>query len=209
MTSKINIIDLGMGNTASLEHWIRSCNFQPLTVTSPESINSNILILPGAGSAGTFMEKLKSSGFVSKLHQLAEQKCKIIGICLGFQILFDHSEEEGGTECLKLLRGRVSRLNDNLIHNGWEHFELDKRQIYFPEEFWKVNKLRTQKISGRVYFNHEFGVIVGDSKYQTLPINTTLSHYAGFIIHKNILGMQFHPEKSQDTGKKLLQFLVG
>ena len=208
MTYQVNIIDVGIGNTASMENWLASCNFQSTTVRAPNEINAKTIILPGAGSAGTFMSKLQNSGFAEKIRELAINDCKIIGICLGFQVMFDRSEEDGGTDCLGLLNGSVNRLYNCNTHNGWEIFSIDKRKINFSAKYWPANSLRKQKIFGRVYYNHEYGVVTSNAKYQTISINETYRNYVGMLVHKNIVGMQFHPEKSQYTGKRILEFLV-
>lgn len=208
VTHQVNIIDVGLGNTASMEDWLEARNIHCTTVQSPAEITANTIVLPGAGSAGTFMRRLRSSGFADEIIKLVKTDCKLIGICLGFQVMFERSEEDGGVECLGLLEGIVEKLKGSEPHNGWENFNLDKSTIDFNGKYWPANAVRRKKITGRVYYNHEYGIVTSSKNYQTIPINGLLRNYVGMLIYRNIIGMQFHPEKSQSTGKTILEFLV-
>ena len=125
----VNIIDLGTGNIKSIKDWVEKANMPAKRVTKFKEIDCDTLIIPGVGCAGPFMDKLKKSSFDKAIIEHARSGKKIIGICLGFQILGDHSEENGGVHGLGLIKGNVEKLGKSLTHNGWENFYFDKKKI--------------------------------------------------------------------------------
>ena len=150
------------------------------------------------------MEPLKNYGFRNCLIDKANEGTKIIGICLGFQILADYSEEDGGVKGLGVLKSKVEKLKSSFSHTCWESFDFDKGQI----DNFRTNRLtRKRKISGRVFYNHEYGFVNFESCYdQKIPGD--LKKYSSMVIKDNIIGMQFHPEKSQTTGLNLLSMII-
>lgn len=197
----VNIIDVGLGNVRSIEHWLHRSNFFYNRVSKIEDFTSDAIIIPGVASAGEYMYKLKKSGLDKEIIRRAGQGQKIIGICLGFQILTDRSEEDGGTECLGILKGSVKYIDNNKTHNGWDNFQFDVREL---SENNYLKKKQKKIVSGRVYFNHELRV---DLDY--LPHTVSLDNgITSFVIQDNIFGFQFHPEKSQKTGQELLELII-
>ena len=197
----VNIIDVGLGNVRSIEHWLHRSNLFYNRVSKIEDLTTDVIVIPGVASAGEYMCKLKKSGLDKEIIRRAGQGQKIIGICLGFQILTDHSEENGGTECLGILKGSVKYIDNNKTHNGWDKFQLDARDLSRNNY---LKKKQRKVVSGRVYFNHELRV---DIDY--LPHTVRLDNgITSFVIRDNIFGFQFHPEKSQKTGQELLELII-
>jgi len=187
----VNIIDVGLGNIASIEHWVDSCQLSSKRVANTSQLTNDPIIIPGVASAGEYMDRLKR----------CQSGQKIIGICLGFQIMMNSSEEDSGVRCLGLLDGTTKYIKDKNTHNGWEDFKIDTREVkhnvFFP-------KKSTKKVDGRVYFNHELMVELEEDA-STHILSNGITSYA---FKHNIFGMQFHPEKSQQTGQDLLKLII-
>jgi len=196
----VNIIDVGLGNIRSIEHWIDRSNLLCKRVPDVESITDDVIIIPGVASAGEYMRRLKERGLDKEIIDRSRQGQKIIGICLGFQILTDYSEEDGGIECLGILKGSTKYIDEHKTHNGWDDFHLDARKF---SENLHIKKKQKKIVSGRVYFNHELRVEVKCSHASQLDNGIT-----SFSIQDNIFGFQFHPEKSQNTGQELLELII-
>ena len=96
----INIVDVGLGNVCSIEHWLNKCSLISRRVKKVEDFSDDAIIIPGVASAGEFMKRLNQSGMDKEIIKKAKKKQKIIGICLGFQILTNFSAEDGGVKCL-------------------------------------------------------------------------------------------------------------
>ncbi len=195
----INIIDVGLGNIRSIEHWIGRSNFDCKRVFKIEDFTNDAIIIPGVASAGEYMHRLVNLGLDREIIRRSSQGQKIIGICLGFQILTNYSEEDGGIECLGIIKGSTNYLDDNIIHNGWDSFYFDIRELQN-----NFHRKRKKIVSGRVYFNHELRVNMECDSYSKKLDNNITS----FAIKDNIFGFQFHPEKSQRTGQELLELII-
>lgn len=190
------IVDYGLGNLDSL---IRACEQVEYDVTvsgDPTLIaQADSIILPGVGAFGDAMQALKEQQLDTLLIQRAKADIPFLGICLGMQVLFESSEENGYHEGLGLLQGKVRRIPPNVKvpHMGWNKLEIERKDIVvknvLPGEY--------------VYYVHSYYAdcpkeyIVASSNYGvTIP---------GIVQFGNIYGMQFHPEKSSEVGLRLLK----
>lgn len=206
---KIDVVDVGSGNIRSVLNWLESCNLSANCVSSPESITADTIILPGVGAAENMMEKLEARDFIKSLKSLRDSNIRLIGICLGFQILFESTEENSGIQTLGILPGKVEKIQRTVpSHNAWEEFALDLTSVSDLANWQQHFKSRKKYLVGRCYYNHEYAVVNRTINGISLPISNTLCEYSGFVINKNVLGMQFHPEKSQKFGKELLRCLL-
>ena len=196
----VSIIDVGLGNVRSIEHWLDRSNLFYKRVPEVESVTDDVIIIPGVSSAGEYMRRLKERGLDKEIIDRSRQGQKIIGICLGFQILTDYSEEDGGIECLGILKGSTKYIDGHKTHNGWDAFHLDARKF---SENLHIKKKQKKIVSGRVYFNHELRVELELSHASQLDNGIT-----SFSIQDNIFGFQFHPEKSQKAGQELLELII-
>jgi len=196
-----NIIDVGLGNVRSIEHWLDRSNLLYNRVTTKRDFSSGPIIIPGVASAGEYMQKLTDSGLDKAIVRRSRQGQKIIGICLGFQLLTDYSEEDGGVKCLGILKGSTKYIDKQKTHNGWEVFYFDSRDFDINPY---IQKKRKKIVSGRVYFNHELRVELEPFIYSKKLNNKITS----FAVKDNIFGFQFHPEKSQRTGQELLELII-
>jgi len=205
---KIELLDVGVGNVCSVRNWFSKLNVSLDIIDKPKKKQSDLLVLPGVGSVGMFMESIHSKKFKNYIDDHVLSGKRLIGICLGFQVMSKFSEEDGGVECLGYLDATVEKLPYGMNHNQWEPFYLDRRTM-FPEDFKSKLSLSGKKIiDGRVFYNHEYGVVSDKKKYFNLSISDSLETYSSLIVSKNIIGIQFHPEKSQVTGLELLKIIL-
>lgn len=204
---KVDILDIGSGNIRSIKNWVENANIQASVVSEIKELKSDLLILPGVGSVGSYMARLKQRGYDQAVLEHVDKGGRLLGICLGFQIMSSHSDEDGGVDCLGLINGRVERLKGNISHNGWEGIQFDKSCMN-GQNFHSVGKLSRQRIlRGRVFYNHEYGFLNSDTEAYSLPVSNSLSQYSGLLVKDKIIGMQFHPEKSQISGSQLISMI--
>ena len=202
MDKRILTVDYGMGNLWSVQNALRYLGYEPELSSEPEQIRSaDYLILPGVGSFRKAMEVLKKSGMDQAILDAVKSGAKILGICLGMQLLGASSTEDGFTEGLGLIPLPVERfsfeaLNGNKIpHIGFNAVSFNRRQDLFnglPEaaDFYFVH-------SFRMHSREDFNAITGICDYGR--------PFLAAFQKDNICGTQFHPEKSQTNGLLLLQ----
>ncbi len=193
---RIGIIDIGIGNTHSLQSALSRNGYLPEFVCTPESmLSQDVIILPGVGAFPFAMEALRAKGFDVALKTWAAANRPLIGICLGMQLLYDTGLEMTATEGLSLLKGVVSPLPPlmKVPHMGWN--TLDS---------CTVSPL-TQEIvqQSAVYFVHSFYVANDDSKTHLATCDYGVTIPA-IVKSGNIIGFQFHPEKSGLLGQHML-----
>jgi glutamine amidotransferase len=197
----VAIIDYGVGNLRSVEKAFAATGCEAL-VTSDESElrNAQRLVLPGVGAFGACMKALRERGFDRLVREQARKGMPVLGVCVGMQLLFDESDEFGSTHGLGLLRGRVRKFQNDLVvpHVGWNRIHQQR-----PHELFDG-----VAEGSFCYFVHSFycepaddAVVAGETEYGT--------RYASVVIEKNICGVQFHPEKSQDVGLRMLRNFAG
>ena len=202
---EVAIIDYGVGNLRSVEKAFAAMGGDAL-VTSDQALlrNAERLVLPGVGAFAACMRELSSRGFDQLVHERVKQGTPLLGVCVGMQMLFDESEEFGKTEGLGLLKGCVRRFPNDLPGNlavpqvGWNQVRHRGRHpllIDIPDNSF-------------FYFVHSYfcdagdsGVVIGETEYG-MP-------YPSVVAQENICGVQFHPEKSQTAGLRLLANFAG
>jgi glutamine amidotransferase len=195
--SQVAIIDYGVGNLRSVEKAFAATGCEA-TVTSDETElrAAERLVLPGVGAFAACMKALSERGFDGLVRERAGAGVPLLGVCVGMQLLFDESEEFGSTPGLGLLRGRVRRFKTELVvpQVGWNRIHHRREHVLFDGV----------ADGAFCYFVHSFycqpadeSVIVGETEYD--------ARYASVVAEKNICGVQFHPEKSQDVGLRMLR----
>ncbi|MBU5265487.1 imidazole glycerol phosphate synthase subunit HisH [Virgibacillus proomii] len=193
----IAIIDYGSGNIKSLQFALEKVGLSPqITIDETVIATSDAIILPGVGAFQDAMQALNNQGLTEIIKREADNGKPVLGICLGMQLFYEISEEDGEAEGLGLLKGRVSKITGKVKvpHMGWN--SLSKHQSS-P----LVNQILEYSF---VYFVHSYAV----KEYAENTLIATCD-YAGtipaIVQQGNIIGMQFHPEKSGDIGLKLLE----
>lgn len=196
----IVIIDYGMGNLRSVQKALEKVGAQAVISQDPMEIQkADKVILPGVGAMLPAMEKLKTLGLVSVITESIESGKPFLGICLGLQLLFEKSSEGGDIAGLGVIKGNVERFQKLKVpHMGWNQLHIQKRQCPL---FTGVEDL------ANVYFCHSYFVQPTDMSVTATTTDYGLE-FVSAVWDKNIYGVQFHPEKSQSTGLKILKNFV-
>lgn len=205
----VTVIDYGVGNLFSVQRGLEHCG-ATVTVTSDPAmiLSAPRVILPGVGAFGNAMHELHKLGLVEVIRQLAHDKTPLLGICLGMQLLLDESEEFGLTKGLGLIPGRVipvpartvSGEPQKIPHIGWN--------VLCPSNIsqdWCATLLKNNAPGEAVYFVHSFMAMPADPAHRIADCIYGNHKIAAVINNGNITGCQFHPEKSGETGLKILR----
>lgn len=212
-TSEVVVIDYGMGNLLSVRRGLEYCG-ATVTVTADPNIilSSTRVVLPGVGAFIDGMAGLRSEGLDAVVREVAARGTPLLGICLGMQMLLEESEEFGNTAGLGLIPGRVMAIPttttsggpQKIPHIGWSPLVLPAGC-----ENWEGTLLRKVKPGEAAYFVHSFMVSPTDHSHRIADCLYGGQPVAAAIQRDNVLGCQFHPEKSGEVGLKILrQFLV-
>ena len=196
----IVIVDYGLGNSKAIRNILKKIGYQS-TISSEISLISNAshLILPGVGNFEKAMDNIKNLNLINVLDKkVLSDKTPILGICLGMQLMTNGSEE-GRVEGLKWINADVKRFDlkiKKVPHMGWNEIELHQiHNISFPEP------------NPRFYFVHSYYV----KCYEKNDIFSTTSYgfdFTSAFKKDNIMGVQFHPEKSHSFGMEVLKFFL-
>lgn len=197
----IAIIDYGVGNLKSIYNSLKRVGIDSV-VTSEESVinKAGKIILPGVGAFNDAMKCLNESGLVECVKENIKNGKPTLGICLGMQLLYEKSYEDGEFEGLGVLKGEVVKIKEGvkIPHMGWNSLKKGTN-----------HKIAEGIDEGEyVYYVHSYYVEPKDFNEVVF-----YSHYSvkvpGIVVKDNVIGMQFHPEKSGDTGLKLLKNFGG
>ncbi len=196
----IVIIDYGMGNLDSVKRAFEECGAQAVVSDDPESLRTaQRIVLPGVGSFDNGMKNLKSRGWLSAIkEESGKNKIPLLGICLGMQLLATKGYEGGQTQGLGLIPGEVVKLNpvqrdERIPHIGWNEVKILKENTLF----------KNIADGSDFYFVHSYHFVPQKEDY----IIAKTPYCGGFVsavLKENIFGVQFHPEKSQFPGMKLI-----
>jgi glutamine amidotransferase len=196
MTPRVTLLDYGVGNLASVTRACRRLGAEVESTSEPSRVAAaDRIVLPGVGAFAPARERLAAGGLDDALRVAVEGGGRLLGLCLGFQLLFEESEEFGTTPGLGFLRGRIAPFGAGVRspHVGWNALDVAKPDGLFsgvPSGTW-------------VYFVHSFRPERGD------PSDVAAScdyggPFAAAVQRGNVWGCQFHPEKSSEAGRKLL-----
>ncbi|MCM8792552.1 MAG: imidazole glycerol phosphate synthase subunit HisH [Candidatus Omnitrophica bacterium] len=199
----IGIVDYAMGNIHSVKKAVEFCGASVRIITKPKELKSiDKLILPGVGAFGDALNNLKKMKLYEALLEYLEADRVFLGICLGMQILFENSQEDTWIKGLGFLKGKILRfkINKNLKvpHMGWNKLNFKNRNCPL---------LKDLPDNAYVYFCHSFYPKPQDRNIICATTNYGIE-FASIIQKSNIYGVQFHPEKSQKVGLKIMQNFV-
>ena len=201
---KIAVIDFGMGNLRSVVRKINNVGGDPILTSDPKEIMAcDKIILPGVGHFEKGMRNLKSLGLIEIIKEFAAgEKKPILGICLGMQMLSDYSEE-GNVPGLGLINAKTVkfRFQDNAIkipHMGWNTIQIIKEHAV----------LAGISENEMFYFVHSYYVTCESDNNEIATTNYGVG-FASIIADDNIVGVQFHPEKSHEWGELLIKNFCG
>lgn len=202
MNSVIALVDYGMGNLRSVEKALTRVGAAVHIVTEAREVRAaGALVLPGVGAFGDCMKNLGRQGLIEPLREFVKSGKPFLGICLGMQGLFESSEEAPGVAGLNAFAGSVPRFEANGLkvpHMGWNRLQIQKRDCPL---------LAGVEDGSYVYFVHGYfcapgdaGVVCGTTEYGI--------GFCSMLWSGNVFATQFHPEKSQEIGLKMLQNFV-
>ena len=202
MNPKIVIIDYGMGNLRNVQRGFEKIGHQARVTRNKREIQrASAIVLPGVGAFKDCMINLEKFGLIEHILQSIQKEKPYLGICLGLQILFSESEEFGSHKGLDLIRGRVVKFKPGpdlkVPHMGWNTIEIKK----------KVSMLQGIVSGDFFYFVHSYYV----NPEETQWVSTTTDYgkpFVSSICKENLFATQFHPEKSQDKGLRILENFV-
>jgi len=198
----IAIIDYGMGNIHSVNKALQLLGAQTKITNNPKDIRSaDKAVLPGVGAFDDAMVELKKQGLVTEIKEFVKSGKPLLGICLGLQLFFEESEEAKNEKGLGLLKGIVKRFEHKsglkIPHMGWNQIKIanqsplfngigDGSFLYFAHSYYPVPK--EEAVTAAVC---DYGV-----------------EFTAAVSSKNLYGVQFHPEKSQKTGLKIIENFI-
>ena len=206
-TESVLIIDYGLGNLLSLRRALEHIGVRPVVSSNPADIGSaGRIILPGVGSFSEASKSLHEGGFAKQIVAAAVQGTPILGICLGMQVLFDEGHENGISPGLGLIPGTIERILEDdetslpRTHIGWRHLETASH----PEGVGIEIKLP----EGPYYFVHSYRARPSASSLTRATVLYGRHEVPAIIQRENILGVQFHPEKSGEAGLEFMRYFL-
>jgi glutamine amidotransferase len=199
---RIAVVDYGAGNLRSVVRALARSGMDPRVVDAPEALRgADALVLPGVGAFADAMESLRARDLDAALLESIRAGRPYLGLCLGLQLLFEESDEHGLTPGFGLLEGRVERFPARapdgsrlrVPHIGWN-------QVRFQGDHPLCAELPAEDY---FYFVHSYRAVPADAK-QTVGVAEYGGPFAAAVARDNVFAVQFHPEKSQSAGQRLL-----
>jgi len=193
----IAIIDYGVGNLRSVQRAFEHVGAEVVVTADPETIGSaSAVVLPGVGAFGQAMANLQRAGLADAIRQVIAQGRPFLGICLGLQLLFEQSDEMGEHRGLGVFGGQVKRFDVDLKvpQIGWNQIHIQR-----------ASPLLEGVANGSyAYFVHSYYVAPADPEIVLATTDYEMD-YASVVGQGNVFGIQFHPEKSQAVGLRILR----
>jgi len=202
----VTIIDYGVGNLNSIKNMLKKIGTEAIISSLPADIDSaEKLILPGVGAFDYGMQQIRESGFLGNLRQkVIQNKTPFLGVCLGAQLLLEGSEEGMPVPGLGWINGRVVKFdqgrmprNFKIPHMGWNGLELKKESRLFTNMY----------PDSRFYFVHSYHMACTQEE-DVLAESNYSYNFVSAVERDNVLGVQFHPEKSHKFGMKLYENFI-
>ena len=198
----IAIIDYGMGNLRSVSKALEYLGASyKLCSKGKDLARATKVILPGVGAFGDAMKELHSRGFIDPIDALVARKIKLMGVCLGLQLFFEKSEESPGVKGLGIFKGTVRKFrstNVKIPHMGWNDLKVLKKHpllegipsgeyFYFVHSYYGKPAAKSLTLASCKYGREDFSAVIGN---------------------EHVFATQFHPEKSQEAGLRILKNFI-
>ena len=203
---RVGVIDLGINNLTSVRRAfsfpLRQSDSLIIIEKNSEIDRPDLIILPGLGKFAAGMNELNARNLVEKIKNWADQGTRIVGICLGMQLLGTSSAESEGINGLNLISARIDHLpfdqNEKIPHTGWASANIENNTL----------SLKSLATEGDFYFVHSYQMIPSNTQdiLTTTPFGN--HNFVSSIFSKNILGVQFHPEKSGAKGRIFISEII-
>ena len=206
--SKVTIIDYGMGNLLSVCRAFEHLGAEIILTHNPEKIaHAELLVLPGVGAFGDGMQALNDKGLSDSIKNYAQKGKPLLGICLGAQMLLDSSDEFGSHQGLGLISGKVVAIPHqnqqghdlNVPHMGWADLQPANND-HFSHPL-----LDSTANGSALYFVHSFHVQTEAQSDLVATCDYSGNQLTAVVQHDNVVGCQFHPEKSGPVGLNMLK----
>lgn len=191
----IAIVDYGAGNLRSVVNALAKLGYQPTITNKPqELLRADAVILPGVGAAADAMANLQEMGLIEPICRYISDSRPFLGICIGLQLLLSGSEEGGWHKCLDVIPGRVKKLpvGFKIPHMGWNQVCQKRSHPIFRDIPDKAN----------FYFVHGYYVKPDNKSLIAADTEYGIS-FCSVLASENLIGTQFHPEKSGETGLRV------
>ncbi|NQU98285.1 imidazole glycerol phosphate synthase subunit HisH [Candidatus Woesearchaeota archaeon] len=207
----VSIVDYGLGNLYSLKSAIESLGYEYRFVKNPDEINnSEMLIIPGVGSFSEGMNNFRLNRLIEAVRDYVNSGKPLLGICLGMQLLFEKGEEFGVHEGLGVIPGVVKKLEPEKIskrirlpHVGWSEIVIPKNKS------WQNTILEGVSNNSLMYFVHSFRCVPKDNEDILAESEYGNQSFCSVVKRGNVYGTQFHPEKCDYLGLKILKRFLG
>ena len=195
MIKKIAVVDYGVGNISSIFGTLNRLGCDTYVGNNEKDLqNSDLVILPGVGTFPSAIKNLNKKKLILPIKKIAKKNKPILGICLGMQLLTNSSKELKFSQGLGLIPGKVLNLNSKKFNIGWSSISVKEKNMFsnFSKKYF--------------YFQHQFRYF--GPKSFIYSVSNTKEKIPCIIKNKNIVGVQFHPEKSQDNGLNFLNKII-
>lgn len=199
--SRMNVVvtDYGVGNVHSVVAVFRQLGHRVETRGDVSDIAAcDLAVLPGVGSAKEALPKVRHSGIAEAIKARTDAGRPTIGICLGAQLLFGSNEEADGASGLAVFEGSVRRIQGKGTNTGWRQLDFDQLR--------GLGLARGLRSSSTYFFNHEFGMAVDGSNF--ICVHAVEPRLPALVARGPTVAIQFHPEKSQASGVRLMRNVV-
>lgn len=203
------VIDYGIGNTFSVMQALSACGVQAELTGDPQTIqNADRLILPGVGAFGRAAERLRGLGLDHEIKRFVDRGRPFLGICVGMQLLMDEGTEFGHHQGLGIIGGSVNKVDikDNEGNEarvpliGWYELASPEGE---PSP-WTATVLDSQRAGAAYYFVHSFAARPKDEHFVLAVVRHGEQNVVAAVQKENVIGVQFHPERSGPDGAALL-----
>jgi glutamine amidotransferase len=193
----IAIVDYGMGNLRSVEKGFKKVGVEAVVTSDPGTVDdATAIVLPGVGAFRDCIRNLTDLSLTESISRSIEKGKPYLGICLGLQVLFSESEEFGTCRGLDIFRGKVVRfqIKEKVPHMGWNTIQMAKKPPILSEV----------PDNSYFYFVHSFYVVPEDAGVTAATTDYGVT-FTSMIWKDNVFATQFHPEKSQELGLRILK----
>jgi len=200
------IINISISNVLSIKRTLEHIGFDVIIIDQYQSIDKfDLLVLPGVGTFKEAMKKLAENNLLKLIEISIQKNKKILGLCLGMQILFEESEELGLTKGIGFFKGKVQNFNKYKVEKktfiGWNNIKFNSKNKLFKQHALIVNKFTNNLF----YFIHSYFVKTENEDIEVANSSNGEVVYSSIIKKDNVLAFQFHPEKSGENGIILLK----
>lgn len=209
---EVVVIDYGVGNLLSVQRGLEHVGAKVTLTANPKLIlSSSRVVLPGVGAFANAMQAIDQLGLIDVIRELSHRQTPLLGICLGMQLLMDQSEEFGITAGLGLIPGRVAPipthstdgLQQKIPHIGWNALQPARALAN-----WDGSLLQDIKPGEAAYFVHSYMVVTENAAHCLAECKYGGHLITAAIARNQIMGCQFHPEKSGEVGLRILRRFI-